>query len=59
MHDHSVMKKGLTSKPTVAHSSGNLKLPSEPPDTPPESLDDPAEVFQALAEGFRMVLAET
>ena len=41
----------------VGHSSGNLKFPSEPPNIPPESLDAPAEVFQALAEGVRLVLA--
>ena len=40
------------------HSSGNLKLPSAPQDTQPEGWEDPAEVFQALAEGFRLVLAE-
>ena len=38
------------------HSSGNLKLPSVPQDATQEGLEDPAEVFQALAEGFRLVL---
>ena len=42
----------------VDHSSGNLKLPSVPQDATQEGLEDSAEVFQALAEGLQVALAQ-
>ena len=42
---------------TADHSSGNLTLPSVPQDATQEGLEDPAEVFQALAEGLQVAMA--